>query len=238
MEKSHTTLCIIPARGGSKRIPRKNLAVIGGKPLISYTIKAALDSRILDRICVSTEDIEIAETAQTEGAEVPFMRPGELAEDNIPGIHAVIYTIRLLEERENYRPDYILVLPPTSPFRTSQDVVNTVKLALGKKADSVIGISPSIQHPYWMKTVTDEGRLEPFIELDRHYQAQQLPSVYAVNGSIYLVRREMLLEHQTYYYDNTYAYIMPIERSLDIDSPWDLYLADLIIKDRQGKEAP
>lgn len=233
---SDSLLCIIPAKGTSTRLPRKNIAPLGGKPLLAHTIKAAYDSQILDRICVSTEDEEIAEVARSFGAEVPFMRPAELSREDVPGIQAVLHAVRLLEELEGYCPKYVVVLPPTSPFRTEQDIRAAVHLAQERKADGVVSVCSADQHPYWMKRLTEDGRLTNFLSGDREYLSQELPPLYIPNGAIYLARRTILLKQQMFYTDRTYAYIMPSERSLDIDTPWDLYMADLILKDRLHRE--
>jgi len=232
-----TTLAIVPARGGSKSIPRKNIVPVAGKPLIAWTIEIALAAPVLDRVIVSTDDPEIADVASRHGAEVPFLRPAQLAQDDTPGIEPVLHAVRWLDEHESYRPDYVMVLQPTSPLRTSQDIEAAVQLAREWQADGVVSVCPAHQHPYWMKSITEDGRLTDFLPLDRVCACRQaLPPVYALNGAVYLARREVLLALETFYTDRTYAYIMPPERSLDIDTPWDLYVAELILKDRMQRE--
>lgn len=232
-KKALTVLGIIPARSGSKSIPRKNIAMVAGKPLIAYTIQVALEAKSIDRVVVSTDSEEIAEVARSFGAEVPFLRPAELAQDNTPGIEPILHAVRWLDKHEDYHPDYVMVMQPTSPLRTTHDIDAAVRLARKHSADSLVSVCPVHQHPYWMKQVTDDGRLVDFLSLDRGYTARQnLPAVHALNGAIYLVRREVLLEQQTFYTDRTYAYVMPPESSIDIDTPWDLYVADLVLKDR------
>lgn len=228
---------IIPARGGSKAIPKKNVASLAGRPLIAWTITAALCSPALNRVIVSTDDAKIAEVAQQWGAEVPFLRPAELAQDDTSGIEPVLHAVRWLDEHEGYRPDYVMVLQPTSPLRTAEDIEAAMQLARERQADGVVSVCSVHQHPCWMKRITEDGRLTDFLPLDSAYTCRQdLPPVYALNGAIYLARREVLLERQTFYTDRTYGYIMPPERSLDIDTPWDLHLADLILKERMRHE--
>jgi N-acylneuraminate cytidylyltransferase/CMP-N,N'-diacetyllegionaminic acid synthase len=228
-----TVLGIIPARGGSKSIPGKNIAMVAGKPLIAYTIQAALDAKSLGRVVVSTDSEEIAEVARSFGAETPFLRPPELAQDDTPGIEPVIHAVRWLDEHESYRPDYVMVLQPTSPLRATEDIEAAVQLARERQADSVVSVCTAQQHPYWMKRVTKDGKLVDFLQTDKAYTSRQsLPSVYALNGAIYLARREILLERKTFYTDRTYAYIMPEERSLDVDIKLDLKLAELLIRER------
>jgi N-acylneuraminate cytidylyltransferase/CMP-N,N'-diacetyllegionaminic acid synthase len=232
-------LAIIPARGGSKGVPRKNVCLLAGKPLIAWTIEAAKQSDLLDRIVLSTDAEYITEVAQTYGINVPFLRPVELAQEDTPGIAPVLHAVSWLEQNESYYPDYVLVLQPTSPFRTSSDIDAAIRLAQQNQADGVVSVVPVHQHPYWTKCISDDGRLVDFLPLEKDYpRRQDLPPVYALNGAIYLVKREVLLEQQTYYTERTFAYIMPPERSLDIDTSWDLYLAGLIFDDRykHGKD--
>ena len=230
--KSHG-VGVITARGGSKSIPKKNTAPIGGKPLIAWTIEAALRSSALSRVIVSTDDTEIAEVARQWGAEVPFLRPAELARDDSPHIPVVVHAVEWLESHEDTRPDYILLLQPTSPLRSTEDIDNAIRLALEKDADSVVSVCQALSHPYLTKRITANGHLEDFVPKPEGYlRRQALPPAYFVNGAIYLVQRDVLIEKQTFYTERTYAYVMPPERSLDIDTPWDLYLADLILKER------
>lgn len=225
-------LAIIPARGGSKGIPHKNIVNLNGKPLIAYSIQTALNSKVFDRVVVSTDSRKIARVSKSLGAEVPFLRPPHLAQDQTPGISPILHALRWLEKKEAYHPDYVMCLQPTSPLRITEDIKKATRLARRKRADSVISVSPARQHPYWMKKIDKKGKCSDLIFLNRPLlRRQSLPPVYALNGSIYLARREVLLHHRTWYTKRTYAYVMPYERSLDIDTPWDLYLADLILRD-------
>jgi CMP-N,N'-diacetyllegionaminic acid synthase len=222
---------LITARGGSKAIPRKNVTPLAGKPLIAWTIQAALASRSLDRVIVSTDDTEITRVAREWGAEVPFVRPPELAQDDSPHHDVLIHAIRWLESQPASPPDYIMLLQPTSPLRTAQDIDAAIALATEKDADAVVSVCPAHHHPYLSKLIAPDGRLLDFIERPPGYLARQsLPPVYALNGAIYLSRRSVLLEREGWDTDRTYAYVMPPERSVDIDSPWDLHLAELILR--------
>jgi len=228
-----TILAIIPARGGSKSVPRKNILTVAGKPLIAWTIETALNCAELDRVIVSTDNQDIAEISRQFGADVPFLRPPELAQDTTSSIDTIIHAIEWLEEHETYRPDYVMMLQPTSPLRTAEDIKTAIQISQTKEADGVVSICFVHHHPYWTKCVSPDGRLVDFLTLDVPYtQRQELPEAYALSGAIYLVRREILLNFQTFYTDRTYAYIMPSERSLDIDTSWDLHLADLILRER------
>lgn len=225
-------ITLITARGGSKGIPRKNLVVVGGKPLIAWTIEAALKSNFVDRVLISTDDEEIAQIAKEWGAEVPFMRPAELAQDNSPHMPVVMHAIDWLNAHESKTFEQIVLLQPTSPLRTSEDIDNALNLLLEKKGDSVVSVSEACSHPYLVKRVSEDGRLEDFMPTPSGYLARQhLPPAYALNGAVYVVRRDVLVERQTFYTNRTYAYLMPAERSLDIDTPWDLHLADLILSE-------
>ena len=235
---STVILAVIPARGGSKSIPHKNVVLVAGKPLIAWTIEVALKSPSLQRVIVSTDDPEIANVAQHYGAELPFTRPIHLALDDTPSIDVVVHTIRWVEEHENYRPDFVMLLQPTSPLRTAEDIEEVIRIALEKKGDSVVSVCIAHNHPYWTKRIAKNGTLVGFLpKAPKCTRRQGLPPAYALNGAIYLARREVLLNQRTLYTEKTYAYIMPQERSLDIDTPWDLYLADLILKDRMKRES-
>jgi len=187
----------------------------------------------VERIIVTTDVEPIAGVARRYGAEVPFLRPRELAQDDTPGIAPVRHAVQWLAEHEDYRPDLVLCLQPTSPLRTAADIQAAIDLARCKQADAVVSVTPAIHHPCWMKLVDEEGRLKDFITPAQPITCrQELPPVYALNGAIYLARSTVLLERGTWYTERTYAYVMPPERSLDVDTPWDLYLVDLVLRDK------
>lgn len=230
-------LGLIPARGGSKGLPRKNILPLAGKPLIAHTILVARESKALDRVVVSTDDQEIADVAKWHGADVPFYRPADLAKDDTSVFPALLHAITWLSEHEGYNPGYVMLLQPTSPFRTVEDIQGTVSLAVRKQADAVVSVSAVRQHPYWMKQITEDGKLiSQYPPAHAAFRRQDLPTLYVPNGAIYLVLRSVLLERQTFYTERTYGYVIPGERSLDIDNPWDLYVAELILKDRMDHE--
>jgi CMP-N,N'-diacetyllegionaminic acid synthase len=230
-----TCLAIISARGGSKGIPGKNIRPVADKPLIAWTIAAARDSAVFQRIVVSTDSQEIADAAAHYGAEIPFMRPAELARDDTSGTDPVVHAVQWLETHESFVSEWVMLLQPTSPLRASEDIRRAVALAAQKDTDAVVSVAPVENHPYWTKRIDTEGCLEDFIKLEKPIgRRQDLPEVYALNGAIYLVRRTVLLEQKTLCPQRTRALVMPRERSLDVDTPWDLYLADLILKN-QGK---
>lgn len=229
-------VALITARGGSKSIPGKNIAPAGGKPLIAWTIAAALGSRFVQRTLVSTDDEQIADVARRYGAEVPFLRPAELAQDNSPHVPVALHALDWLSRSAGLSPDYLLLLQPTSPLRTSTDIDGAVELALEKGAGSVVSVCETFSHPYLTKTVTADGTLADFVTPPEGYLARQkFPKVYVLNGAIYLIRPALLAEHGSFVAPGSLAYIMPQERSLDVDTPWDLRLVDLVLTaNREG----
>ena len=232
-------MAIIPARGGSKGIPGKNIADIAGKPLIAWTIEAALASRIIDRVVVSTDDDKIAEIARNHGAEVPWMRPPELALDTTATVDVLIYNLQRLETEQNYIPDLIMLLQPTSPLRTSDDIVNAVDVYKEKDAKTVVSVCETSDHPYLVKKLDDTGQISTFMDIssgEQNLRRQDLPPAYVLNGAIYLTGRNSLLQQKSLYEKPVFAYIMPAERSIDIDTPLDMELARVILKNMHGNE--
>ncbi len=214
-------------------MPRKNLAMLAAKPLIAYTVQAALSASSLDRVIVSTDDDEIGKVAREYGANVPFCRPPDLAGDDTPVFPVILHALNWLSEHEGYRPGYIMLLQPTSPLRAVEDIESAINIAMTTRADAVVSVTVAHQHPYWMKRVAEDGRLTDFFPSDQiPSRRQELPQVYALNGAIYLANTSVFLERQSFYTDRTYAYVMPPERSLDIDSEWDWYLAELILRNK------
>ena len=229
---SVSSVAIVPARGGSKGIPNKNITLVAGRPLIEWTIAAARAARGIDRLIVSTDSQEIATVARAAGAEVPFLRPAELARDDSPGTAVIVHALNWLAANDGYHPTYAMCLQPTSPLRTAEDIDAAIALALAKACDSVVSVTPAEHHPHWMKRIDDSGRLHPWATGDIATRRQDLPPAYALNGAIYLALRGVLVERETFYSEATHAYVMPAERSLDIDDTWHLHLADLILRTR------
>jgi CMP-N,N'-diacetyllegionaminic acid synthase len=223
----------VMARGGSKSVPGKNIRPLAGVPMIGYSFKAARESRYVRRTFLSTDSPQIADVGRQWGAEVPFMRPAELARDDSPGFAALLHAVRWVIERLSYKPDIVVELLPTSPLRTAADIDRAVELLLKQNADSVVSVVPASQHPYWMKTVDAQGRLTPFMDTPLATRRRQdLPPVYALHGAIKMARCDVLLEKETWYTPRTHAYLMPQERSLDVDTPWDFHLAELVLCDQ------
>lgn len=230
-------LALITARGGSKGLPRKNLLDLAGRPLIAWSIEAASQAACRPRVVVSTDDPEIAQAARHWGAEVPFLRPARLARDNSPHIDVVLHAVAWLEREQGYRPEWVLLLQPTSPLRLAQDIDDALALACTRGADSVVSVQAASGHPYLMHTLDDQGRLRPFMPTPPGYlRRQDLPAVYALNGAIYLVRRRMLLAKSALWDQGTLALVMGPERSLDVDTAWDLRLARLLLEGRLARQ--
>jgi len=237
MKKSSKIIGLITARGGSKGIPRKNIRSLASKPLIAWSIEAAMQNKDLDRVIVSTDDQEIALVARNLGAEVPFIRPVFLAQDDSPHIDVVIHALEWLKENQGYVPDYVMLLQPTSPFRTSKDISAAIEIAQRSDVDSVISVCKSPAHPYKIRKISSQGLLSDFVEKPNGYlRRQDLPVAYFENGAIYLVKRDIVINKRTLYPENTYPYIMKSKYSLDIDTLWDFHLAEIIFRDKAKME--
>lgn len=221
---------LITARGGSKGLPGKNIRPLGGKPLIAWTISAAQRADSLVRVVVSTDDTEIADVAREYGAEVPFMRPAELAQDRSPHIDVVLHALDALASADGVVPDALVLLQPTSPFRTADDIDAAVQLARDKNAHAVVSVVETHDHPLLTRKKNADGSLAPFVPCDIAYpRRQDLPPAYALNGAIYLCGVETIRRLRTFEPPGTLAYEMPPERSLQIDTPWDFDLCSMIV---------
>jgi CMP-N,N'-diacetyllegionaminic acid synthase len=221
-------LAIIPARGGSKGLPGKNVKKLNGKPLIAYSIEAALESNAIDRVIVSTDSAEIAEIALKYGAGIPFMRPGYLAEDSSLAVDNYIYTIDRYEKECGVKVDAFCVLQPTSPLRISNDIDDAVNIFNDKKADSVISYCEEHHPVSWHKYLEDDGRLSDVFSGQKLKNRQDIKPTYYPNGAIYVFKSSIIKLGQ-YYSDKTFAYVMPRERSVDIDVLDDFKLAEFLM---------
>ena len=221
-------IALVPARGGSKGLPGKNIIPLLSKPLIAYTIEAAKNSKYISEVILSTDDIEIAEVAVEYGAKSLFMRPHELAKDDSLAIDTYIYTIERLINEFEYTIEDFIVLQPTSPLRTIEDIDGAIELFRLKKADSVVSYSEN-EHPIeWNKYIDEEGRLESIFELENNNR-QHYKKSYHPNGAVYVFKYD-LIKNRKYYSNNTYAYVMPNNRSVDIDTIDDLNYAEYLLR--------
>jgi CMP-N,N'-diacetyllegionaminic acid synthase len=221
-------LGIIPARGGSKGVPDKNIKPLAGKPLIAYTIHAANQSK-LDRVIVSTDSNKIAEVAQQYEVDVPFLRPAELGTDNAKAIPVIQHALQFLSKKgEEY--DAVMMLQPTTPFRRTEDINEAIDILKRTGADSVISVvNVEGHHPARMKYLGDDGRLidPPFCEAYENQPRQELEPMYLRNGAIYLTRKEILLQN-SFKGKDCRAQIMAQEYSVNIDTEFDFAYATWI----------
>ena len=220
-----TILAIIPARGGSKGIKRKNLRMIKDNSLLAHTIRIAKKSRWIDRLIVSTEDDEIMQHAKEAGAEVPFVRPIELAQDETTGVEPILHALTHLP---NY--DYVIVLQPTSPLRNASDIDECLNFIITKNAPACVSICQSDIHPQWMFAIDSQQQLQKISSAEMPMRRQDLPLVYHLNGAIYVAKTPWLLQTKTFITNETLAYVMPKERSIDIDNELDLKIAELVME--------
>jgi len=229
MYKEKTILGLIPARGGSKGLPRKNIRPLLGKPLIAWTIEQALASKYLDMVIVSTDDEKIAEISRKYGAELPFMRPKKLATDEARGIDVVLHAMDQIEE--NDKPyDLLILLQPTSPLRTSEDIDKAIELLFLKKAQTIVSVCEVDHHPYWSNILPKNGCMKDFIKAEiMNKNRQELPVFYRLNGAIYLAYWDYLKEQKSFLGKETFAYIMLQERSIDINKEIDFKLAEALM---------
>ncbi len=231
MYKGKTILGLIPARGGSKSLPRKNIRPLLGRPLIAWTIEQTLASKYLDRVLVSTDDEEIAEISKKYGTEVPFMRPKELATDEVKGIDVVLHAINWMDKNGNPY-DLIMVVQPTSPLRTSEDIDRAIGLLFFKKAQAVVSVAETKHHPYWSNTLPKDGCMKNFVRSEiMNKNRQELPVFYRLNGAIYLAYWDYLKEQKSFLGKETFAYLMSPERSVDVDSEMDFRFTEFLIKE-------
>ena len=231
-------LGIVTARGGSKGIPRKNIIALLGKPLLAYTAEAALSAKRLTRTILSTEDEEIARIGRAHGLDVPFLRSAELARDETPSIPVLQDAVRRLEQMgETY--DAVFTLQPTTPLRRPEDIDGAIDLLEQTGADSVISFVPvGEKHPARMKFITAEGKvIDPaFKEAFEGQRRQDLPKLYLREGSVYLTRRNVLMEQGSVQGSDCRAWLISEERACNIDTPFDLFLAEQMLKCGANKQ--
>jgi len=229
------TLAIIPARGGSKGLPGKNIRPLDGVPLIGHTIRAVREADSVTRVLVSTDDEEIASVSRELGAEVPFLRPVELSDDKASGVDVCLHALAFAEDELGFQPDFVVLLQPTSPLRNSVDINAAVGLLRESGADSVVSVKPVTEYPQWMKKMDREQRVSPlFDELEITSARQDLEKSYLLNGAIYLSTTASLKKHGSFYGGDTRGYVMPEERSIDIDTLDDFLMAETLVTQTQS----
>ena len=229
--KNYKIISIIPARGGSKGIPKKNIYKINNKPLIAYTINEAKKSKFFKDVIVSTEDSEIEKISKKFHAQV-LKRPKKLSTDNTPTNSVIINVIKQLETKGNIEFDAIAILQPTSPLRTVNDIDNSIKIFLKNKCDSVMSVTKVHHPPHWIYSINKRTLTKFLKSKTRIFRRQDSPTLYQLNGAILIATKEFFLKKKEIG-NNTIPYIMPQERSIDIDSFYDLKIASLILKNKR-----
>lgn len=232
MNSQNRYLAVIPARKGSKRLPGKNLMNIAGKPLIAWTIEAALEAGIFERIIVSTDAEEIAETARRHNAEVPFLRPARLAGDQTTTFDVLNHLISELKETQPFPHTHLVLLQPTSPLRTAGDIIQAAEFLEACEGDAVISVCKTEHSPLWSNTLPPDNSLEGFLPGDlQKTPSQQLPVFYRLNGAIYICQISRMLEEKTLFLPTrSYAYVMSRKNSIDIDDQVDFDLAEIYLR--------
>jgi CMP-N-acetylneuraminic acid synthetase len=220
-------LGLVPARGGSKGVPRKNIRLLCGRPLLDYTAASARAARRLSRLVLTTDDDEIARIGRAAGLDVPFMRPAHLGRDDTPMIAVVQHAVRALGDSGD-EFDAVCLLQPTNPLRVSDDIDGAIALLEATGADSVISfVDVGERHPARMKFIGADGRViePPFAEAVEGQRRQDLPQLFLREGSIYLTRTPVLMNHGSFKGHDCRAWIVPEERACNIDTPFDLFIA-------------
>jgi CMP-N,N'-diacetyllegionaminic acid synthase len=232
MLENNTFLGIIPARGGSKRLPNKNIKKLINKPLIAYTIEAAKDCPYIDELMVTTDSMKIKKIAEKYGVNVPFLRPKHLATDTASSFDTVKHTINFYKYKLNRKFDYFILLQPTSPLRTTKNIDAAMHFLFEKKADAVISISKMEHNPLKSNTVPKNLSLKNFQpDHVKNKRMQDLETYYRENGAIYILNIDRFLREKTYFIkDNIFGYIMKQRHSIDIDTKLDFLFAETIIK--------
>ncbi len=233
MIEKHKVVCAIPARGGSKGVPRKNIKTLAGKPLIAYTIEQALQSQYIDRTIVSTEDQEIAEISKRYNAEVPFMRPAALAGDEIATVDVLLHMINWLEKMEEYAFDILVLLHTTTPLRAVEDIDACIEMLLNKNVDNIFSVTEAHRNPYFnMVEISPDGKVQ-LVKEGSFSTRQSAPKVYDMNASIYVWWKDLFKKEKKVILAKSQIYIMPRERSLDIDNEIDLKLFEIMIQKKK-----
>lgn len=223
-------IAIIPARGGSKRLPGKNIKLLGDKPLIAWTIKAAIESNVFDHVFVSTDSQEIADISKQYGAEVPFLRPEELASDTATTNDVITHLVDWFESEFNQTTSLIAVLQPTSPFRNAKHIIEAIEEMNDKSAKAIVSVC-QLEHPIqFCNQLGSDGSMADFIKQEDMKRTQDLSPTYRLNGAIYIFDRSYVGRMNELYSEGTFAYIMDSKHSIDIDTQEDFDLADYLYK--------
>jgi CMP-N-acetylneuraminic acid synthetase len=229
---------VIPARGGSKGLPGKNLRKLGAFSLIGQAIASAREAALLARFIVSTDSPEIAKEARRHGAEVPFLRPAEFATDQAGMLPVLQHAVRWLESSAGVRPDLIVTLQPTSPFRTGAEIDQTIRKVIEAGSDSAQTLSEASYHPYFMKTLDGDRTVALFPEGHRYVRRQDAPAVYQPSGAVYVTRYATLMERGHILGEDNRGVVQGFEASVNIDTEWDFLLAELLLREGRAPLPP
>ena len=226
-------LALIPARGGSKRLKNKNIKKLAGKPLITHSIEQAKKSKFINRVIVSTEDKKIKKISMRAGAEI-IDRPKKYATDMATTLEVLRHSLKYLYEIENYFPDYLVLVQPTSPLRATKDIDNSIKLMIKHNPDTVISVTETTENPFWMFTI-ENNKLKKLIE--KRYKLKSKNKIYVLNGAIFVLKPALILkEKKQIFGGNNLPYIMPKQRSCDIDTKEDFEVTEKIFSIFTKKE--
>jgi len=236
MYKNKTILCIIPARGGSKGLPDKNIKDLLGKPLIAYSIEQARACRYIDKVIVSTDSVQIAKIARESKAEVPFIRPKYLATDTASGIDVLMHAVDWMEKNGNFNFDIVVLLLVTSPLRSVKDIDKSIELLFKKKAVNVFSVTESHRNPYFNMVEIDNLGAVKLVKKGNFVRRQSAPKVFDMNASIYIWRKDILKNKKKLFLKNTRLYFMPKQRSVDIDDGIDFKIVEMLMKNRMRQE--
>ena len=225
-------IAIIPARSGSKGLPDKNIRELCGKPMLAYSIEAAKKSGKIDVVHVSTDSEYYAEIARKYGADVPFLRSEELSGDTATTWDAVRF---VLEEYKKLGKqfDVVTLLQPTSPLRIAEDIINASELYSLKSATAIVGVCEMEHSPLWSNTLSENLCMDGFLSKATNVQRQKLDTYYRINGAMYMIDSQIIINKQEIYGEKSYAYIMPKERSIDVDDLMDFKIAEMYMKERE-----
>lgn len=231
-------IAIVPARGGSKGLPGKNIKELDGIPLIGYTIKAALKAKCVDKVVVTTDDEEIASVAKKYGADVPFIRPEELATDTSLAVDVYLHAIDFLKEKQQFAIEKFMVLLPTVPFRTERHIDDAYQLFRKKGCKTLVSVTEAETPPSWYMYQSEEGKLQNcnYGREEAYVRNRQMDEGYVIpNGAIYILDYQLLKDKRTYYCEDTIGYLMDRRDSVDIDTLDDFLYAEFLMKEVGGK---
>ena len=236
MYKNKKILAVIPARGGSKGVPRKNIIEIGGHPLIKYTIDCGKNSKYLDRVVISTEDLLIKRVAEENGGDVPFLRPKELAEDTSKTIDCIVHAVDTLESMEE-EYDYVMVLQNTVPLRKSWHIDEAIEMIVDSNERSLVSISEVDEHPILMRTLNEDKTVRNLLQMNSTMRRQDFPKFYKVDGAIYIQKLDKDFNLDTSLNDGKLGYVMDKKYTTDIDNYIDIKIVEYYLEKEREAEA-